>query len=455
MSGRVPSLVIPYIEQMFHLFELGVVPLPVWGYTINMIQTGPLETAPDLKQRIKQLLRLVELSVTLNSTLNLEELLQFIIQTAAEVLDCEAASILLYDEKRVRLFFAAATGSDPRKLAEMPVPIEGSIAGTIFRTNRALILNDVQKDPRHYPLVSKQVGFQPRSLLGVPMRIRERVTGVLEALNKRQGVFTEADERILSVVASHAAVAIHNARLVQALQQAYDEVSEADKMKSNFLTLASHELRTPLGIIIGYATFLQEESQGELSEHAEHVLNAALRMRSIVDAMANMTLLKAEGLTFRLQNVPIQRILESACEEIPKLAEAKNQEVTLTLPPRSLVVNVDIEKTTLAFVNVLNNAARFSPEGGKITVGAEQQGQEVFVWVQDKGVGIPPDQLEKIFQEFYQVEPPSTRRHGGLGIGLTIARGLIEAQGGQIWAESEGLGKGATFKVLLPAAEDQ
>ncbi|MFM8424173.1 MAG: sensor histidine kinase, partial [Chloroflexota bacterium] len=115
-------------------------------------------------------------------------------------------------------------------------------------------------------------------------------------------------------------------------------------------------------------------------------------------------------------------------------------------------VNVDPEKTTLAIVNLLNNAIRFSPEKSELTLGAVQQGKQVMIWVQDRGEGIPVDKLHKVFEEFYQIEPPNTRHHGGLGIGLTIAKGIIETQGGSIWAESEGKGRGSTFKVLLPMA---
>jgi HD-GYP domain-containing protein (c-di-GMP phosphodiesterase class II) len=161
----------------------------------------------------KQLARLVELSVTLNSTLDLDALLQLITATATELLDCEAASILLYDERQSRLYFAAATGSDPRELAEIPVPIDKSLAGTIFRTNQSIILNDVANDTRHFTGVSKQVGFRVKSLVGVPMLIKDRVIGVLEGINKRGRDFAEQDETILSVTASHAATAINNARL--------------------------------------------------------------------------------------------------------------------------------------------------------------------------------------------------------------------------------------------------
>ena len=222
-------------------------------------KTGQLK---DLEGRHKLLLRLVELSVTLNSTLDLDALLQLITATATELLDCEAASILLYDEKNPRLFFAAATGSDPAKLAEIPVPIDSSLAGTIFRTNQPLILNNVEQDPRHYSLVSDHIKFNIKTLLGVPMPIKDRTMGVLEAVNKRDGVFTESDVTILSVTAAHAAIAINNARLLRATQQALEKVKVTNQIKSNFLALASHELRTPLGIIIGYGNFPAGGRQG-------------------------------------------------------------------------------------------------------------------------------------------------------------------------------------------------
>ncbi|KAF0109169.1 MAG: PAS domain-containing protein [Anaerolineaceae bacterium] len=409
------------------------------------------EQKPELRQMAEQMARLVEVSVTLNSTLNLDELLQFIIRTAAEILDCQAVSILLHDEKKNSLVFAAATGSDPKRLAEIPVPLDGSLAGFIFRKNQAIVLSDVQSDPRHYGMVSKHVAFEVKTLLGVPMRIKDRPTGVLEALNKQDGTFDESDVDLLSVIASQAAVAIHNARLVKALQDAYDDLRAADQLKTNFLALASHELRTPLGIIIGYASFLQEESPGELSDHARQVLNAAMQMRSLVDSMTNLNMLRAKEMVMHRLVVPIQQVLRSAHTEIKPLAEARNQQVVFDLPEQPLPVKCDPQKLTSAFVNLLDNAIRFTPEGGRITMGASlQAGGAVLSWVQDTGVGIERGELQKIFREFYQVEPHTTRRHAGLGVGLSITQGLIEAHAGKIWAESDGPGKGATFKVLLP-----
>ncbi|HSG46053.1 MAG TPA: GAF domain-containing sensor histidine kinase [Anaerolineales bacterium] len=411
--------------------------------------TGKLR---DLEGRQNKLLRLVELSVTLNSTLDLDVLLQQITTTATELLECEASSILLYDESNPRLYFAAATGSDPAELAKIPVPIEGSLAGTIFRTNQPMILNSVEQDPRHYTLVSDKVKFETRSLLGVPMPIKDRTMGVLEAINKRDGEFNEGDVSILSVTAAHAAIAINNARLLQDTRRALKQVKEANEVKNNFLALASHELRTPLGIIMGYSQFLKEDTTDETQELASQVLDAARQMRTILDAMSNLTILKADTLSLSPQKTPIQDVLTFASEGIKELASTRDQKLVFDFPEEPIHVNVDIDKTSLAFINVLNNALLFSPLGSTVTIGVTSQDDMVLAWVRDQGTGIPADKLEKIFEEFYQIEPPNTRNYGGLGIGLPIAKGLIEEQGGIMWAESMGVDKGATFKVTLPIA---
>jgi signal transduction histidine kinase len=418
---------------------------------MNEVDMANQNPKRDLRSMAEQLARLIEVSVTLNSTLNLNDLLRFIVLSATEIIDCESVSILLYDEKRERLVFAAATGFDPKRLSETPVPLDDNLALTIFRDNKIISLSEVQNDVRNYGTVSEHGDIKVHNILGVPMRIKDKPTGVLEALNKQDGNFDESDADILSVIASQAAVAIHNARLVKALQDAYDELRAADQLKTNFLALASHELRTPLGVIIGYATFLQEESHGELSDHARQVLNAAMQMRVLVDAMTNMDMLRSKEMIMHRKVVPIQLILHKAYEEVKRLADAKGQRVTLDLPETPIPIKCDPEKLTSAVASLLDNAVRFTPDSGMITIGASAQLKgETLVWVQDTGKGIQENELKKIFREFYQIEPHTTRKHGGMGIGLSIAKGLIEAHGGKIWAESPGPGKGTTIKILLP-----
>jgi len=404
----------------------------------------------ELRQLIVRLSRLVEVSVTLNSTLEPEPLLQFLIRSAADLLDSEAASILLFDEKTQRLYFAASTGADPTELRKIPVPLEGSIAGTIYRDDSPLIINEVAADPRHYRQVGEKIRFEARTMIGVPMRMRDRRIGVLEALNKRGGPFTESDLQTLSIIASQAAVAIHNANLVSALQKAYDELGKVEKLKSDFIAIASHELRTPLGVILGYAAILKEDADQATSEHAAAVLNSALRMRALIEDMTNMNMMRVGSAELAVSQQALQPILEAAYEEMRPLIEAKGQQVSRHVAPEQLLANVDAPKMMMALTNLLNNAMRFTPGGGRIELGLERHGAEAWLRVRDNGVGLPADQLERVFDQFYQVEHHMTRRHEGMGLGLSIVRAVVRAHSGRVWAESAGRDQGATFTIAVP-----
>ena len=404
----------------------------------------------ELRQLIVRLSRLVEVSVTLNSTLEPEPLLQFLIRSAADLLDSEAASILLFDEKTQRLYFAASTGADPIELRKIPVPLEGSIAGTIYRDDSPLIINEVAADPRHFRQVGEKIRFEARTMIGVPMRMRDRRIGVLEALNKRGGPFTESDLQTLSIIASQAAVAIHNANLVSALQKAYDELGKVEKLKSDFIAIASHELRTPLGVILGYAAILKEDADQATSEHAAAVLNSALRMRALIEDMTNMNMMRVGSAELAVSQQALQPILEAAYEEMRPLIEAKGQQVSRHVAPEQLLANVDAPKMMMALTNLLNNAMRFTPGGGRIELGLERHGAEAWLRVGDNGVGLPADQLERIFDQFYQVEHHMTRRHEGMGLGLSIVRAVVRAHSGRVWAESAGRDQGATFTIAVP-----
>jgi len=220
-------------------------------------------------------------------------------------------------------------------------------------------------------------------------------------------------------------------------------------MKTRFMAVASHELRTPLGIIMGYATFLKEEAQGDLSEHAGNVLNAALELRALVEDMTNMNLIYTGKRDIRPVPTPLQDVLHIAYDEVASTVEARNDHLVLDMPDEPVIVKVD-GKIKLVFGNLLNNAVRFTPEPGEILIRLTTTDTEAKIEIRDNGIGIPPDKLNRIFEQFYQVEDHMTRRYGGLGLGLAIARVLVDLHGGRIWAESEGLGKGSTFKVVLP-----
>lgn len=415
-----------------------------------MYGEGAKTEPANLRGMIVRLTRLVEISVTLNSTLDLDRLLQFIIESAADLVDSEGASILLVDDKTQDLFFAAATGSDPKELAKIPVPLDSSIAGTIYREDRPLIINEVAEDPRHFRPVGERINLDIRSLIGVPMRNQDQVIGVLEAVNKREAVFNEADLQTLSIIASQAAVAINNARLVDALQRAYDELGKLDKLKSEFISIASHELRTPLALILGYATILKEDSHDGMNEHVEAVLNSAMRMRSLIEDMTNLNLLRIGSAEMNFENQPLQSVVRAAYEEVRETIQAKGQTLNLNLPEKTITAYVDGPKLSMALTNLLNNAMRFTEAGGQISITLEKRGSEVWFNVQDSGVGIEKSELERIFDPFYQVEEHLRRRHEGMGLGLAIVRGVAQAHRGRAWASSPGQGQGAEFTIAIP-----
>jgi signal transduction histidine kinase len=403
-----------------------------------------------LKSTLGQFARLIEISLNLNTALDQEKILNLILNTAAEILGCEAVSIMLYDENIEELYFVASTDSKTDQLTRIPVPIEDSIAGMIFSLNSPQIINNLSDDPRHYNLVSDELGIPHETLVGVPMRLHEKVIGVLEGINKRDGVFTSADVDILSVIASQAAVAINNARMMESLQAAYNELNRIDKLKTDFIAIASHELRTPLFHILGYAELLESDAEGEPAENLKQVLKSARLLQSLVDDMTNMNLLETRSQQLVKEIIPLQRVLEDACQEVLGTFKAKGIEAHFNLPKTDTMVNVDPEKLRKAVVNVLNNCARFTPEKGWVEISARQHLDHIHVSIKDNGIGIPPEKLELIFERMVQADDHVTRTYGGLGLGLPIARGIVELHGGRMWAESEGRGKGSTFNFTIP-----
>jgi signal transduction histidine kinase len=413
--------------------------------------TGELRHDVDALQRqTEKLSRILEISQQLTSTLSLEPLLQQIIVAATELTDTEAASIMLYDEKAGELRFAAATGANAEQLPRKTVPIEGSVAGAIWKSGRTMLITQADQDPRHYDRIGQVIDFHTRSILGVPLSIKERSIGVLEALNKcGDAPFTEEDAQVLCTLAAQAAVAIENAQLVSALQSAYKKLGELDKLKSDFIAIASHELRTPLGLVLGYASMLKDETGGAAAEKLNVVVQSALHLRELIEDMVNLRHLETGETVLQLTTFNIQDWVRSVCDDCDSLVAAKRQTISVQLPAEPIHVSADRAQITIVLNNLLTNAVKFTPDGGHIVVRADPGEGDVWLSVADSGVGIPATDLERIFERFYQVEPHLTRRQGGMGLGLPIAKEMVELHGGRIWAESV-VGKGSRFTFTLP-----
>jgi signal transduction histidine kinase len=416
-------------------------------------QTGDLRRSfTVLRRTADRLQRILEISQILTSTYDLDELLMIILAAATELTRTEAASILLLNEGGTELRFAATTGSNRDKLMALRVPVDGSLAGTILRSGEPMVFDNVQQDPRHFDGVDKHIAFESRALLGVPLLVRDRAVGVLEAVNKTDSApFSDEDGQVLMTLAAQAAVAIENARLVTALQKAYEQLNRVDQIKSNFIAVASHELRTPLGVIMGYASMLKDDAdKPETAEQLDKVLGSALRLRDLIDDMVNMQHVEEGKAKLVLTEFMLADVVQNVVGAVSELYSVKEQEMLVSLPPQPLILIADREKITLVINNLLTNAIKFTEARGRIMLTAERKNGDVQVHVADTGVGIPEREIEHIFDRFYQVEPHLTRSHGGLGLGLAIAKGMVELHGGKIWVESvEGLGSRFSFSVPL------
>lgn len=409
----------------------------------------PVPTDPDLDRAR----RLLDISVALNTVHDPDELLRFIIRTATDVLRCEAASLLLFDERTGRLRFVAATGEQADALGDIVVPLDGSIAGTIFRENRPILLDDASGDARHFKGAEDATGVRTKVLLGVPMRIGDHPVGVLEALNPTSGAFTEADVETLLVVSAQAAIAIRNVRQHRALREANDRLARLDQLKSDFMAVASHELRTPLAIILGFGAVLRDESDAPLAAMAGDIMAAGERMQKIIETVEEMGALQdaeteLDGRPVVLQQILREAWVEAAVEEHPHRA-------TLDLPDAALAVRADADRLRRVFVNLIENALAFTPETGAVHLTLTPEGHEAHVVLRDTGRGLAEADRGRIFEAFYQAEAPLTRTRGGLGMGLAIAQALVRLHGGRLWAESDGPGHGSTFHVRLPLHRDR
>jgi signal transduction histidine kinase len=406
--------------------------------------------------KLQRMERLLELSRTLSSTLELAPLLQSIVEAALELTHSEGASILLYDETSGELRFEAVPEAQQSTLDRVSVPLDGSIAGWIFTHARPMVLHEARQDPRVFRQVDETINFETRSLLGVPLLIKQEAIGVIEAVNKReQDHYTEEDLSVLETLAAQAAIAIHNARLLTRLQEMNSELTRLDRMKTDFIAIASHELRTPLGLILGHATFLKEAVQGEYAEQMEVIIRSSLRLKAIIEDLSTIAH-KDEGQS-RVHRAPfsLAKLVGETCGRFASMAAEKQIELGFDVPEDDpLMVEADRDKIDVALGNLVRNAITFTDAAGQVGIKAEGEAGYVKVFVVDTGIGIPAAEIDRIFDRFYQVESHLTRRHGGMGLGLSIAKAMVEMHGGQIWCESRE-GTGSLFCFMLPKTERQ
>src|SRR5512143_1762966 len=381
--------------------------------------------------------------------LELEPLLQTVIDAASELTGSEAAAILEYDERGRSLRFRAVPPAcqDARQLAS--VPMEHSAAGLAIQKCGPLRIPGDQPDPDLLTRPDLALASTTRSLLAVPLVVEGRTLGVLEAVNKDGADYTEEDATILETLASVAAFAMDRTALRHRVEASMAELSELDRLKSDFIAITSHELRTPLGVILGHATYLRELLGPDYRDQLDIIIKNAARLKEIVESVASMDNYGTGLARVHQQAVSIGNVIAEVAASFAGLAEERRITLEAPPPPQDVLVEADHTKISIALGNLVKNAITFTNEGGLVRIQTESMPGYVKVSVIDNGIGIPRPDLPRIFDRFFQVERHLTRRHNGMGLGLSVAKVMVEMHGGRIWAESVE-GQGSTFSFLLP-----
>ncbi len=391
----------------------------------------------------------------LSTAADLGRVLQSILAAAAELTGSETASIMGLEEESSCLRFLALAGPHRKKLQTVAIPLDQSIAGQAFSQKKTIAINDTEKSPEHFKNVDQISGYHTRSLLAAPILFRGESLGVIEVVNKIDRTDYNGDDvTILETLASQAGIAVQNARLQKMLEKTQADAARLDKMKSDFIAISSHELRTPLGLILGHATFLREIISQEFHDQLDTIIKNAMRLKEMIENMSNVDNFQSGMAVVRRRTVSIRRLILDTVAEYTPEAKKKNIALDVDLADSDLMVEGDAEKIGIIIANLVKNGIMFTNLEGHVFVVAEQIPGYVKVAVIDDGIGIPADDLPHIFDRFYQVESHLTRRHGGMGLGLSVAKMMVEMHGGRIWVESAE-GRGSMFTILLPLDSSQ
>lgn len=380
--------------------------------------------------------RLVEIARDLASTLNLDALLTRIVNVAVELSGCEAASILLYDEKSDQLFFHTSSNMDKLPMMRgMRVPGEGSLAGWVIANRKVVAVGNVKQDNRHYEQTDQFLKFSTDSLMGLPMITKGKIIGVLEVVNKLDGEFSQEDADVLSVLSAQAAVAIENTRLFQ---------------QSDLISELVHELRTPISSLCAVSYLLQRaDLQTEQRiKFAETIYTESMRLNEMASSFLDVARLESGRAEFRYTRFEILPLLRECYEIVRNEAAAHQIVISMDVQEELPLLEADRDKMKRVLLNLLTNAVKYNRPGGTITARARSIKKEMIIEVQDTGIGIPPEDLPHMFEKFYRVKA-TEKMTGGTGLGLSICKQIVETHRGRIEVASQ-VNEGTTFTITLP-----
>ena len=406
----------------------------------------------ELLQNTHELAALNEINKAITSSLDLDQILSQTMHGIREILHVEAGSLLLLDEDSGMLEFKKIlSGSQERMVGFKLKPGEG-IAGYVVQKGEPLLVLDTQNDPRFCPRLDEAIGFVTRSLLCVPLKVKDKIIGVIEVINKLDSQFDENDLWLLNYMAGSVAIALENARLytelsdfAQELKKSQAQLVQAEKLAAMGRLAASiaHEINNPLQAIHNclHLTLKKPLNEEKKTRYLGMAQEEVERLITIVQRMLEFYRPSKEGMA----PTDVHTIIENVLALSSKRLQHGKITVTKKLAPDLPVINAVSDQLKQVFLNIVINAIEAMPQGGELCIETKlsEDGDELSVAFTDTGRGLSEKEQENIFEPFF------TTKATGTGLGLSVSYGIIERHGGRIKVQSE-LSKGATFTVHLP-----
>lgn len=392
----------------------------------------------------------------LTSTLSIDEVLDRILELTASVVPHEISNIMLIEDgwatvQRMRGYSASELPAVRNlRLSVLDTPNLRCMA----ESHQPLAIGDTQQDP-NWTVVPGTDWL--RSYAAAPIISKGHAVGFLNLDSSQPGHFTQQHAQALKAFADQVGIALENASLYASLQESNAKLSLALRAREEAIQNVSHELRTPLTLMLGYVEFMANGELGPVTSDQANALRVVAlqgrRLQFIFNSL--LTLQTFQQKDIHLQPMDCRDWLDGTLDTWRQVAAAADLTIRLVLPDQLPSVMGAANYLDLALGNLLDNAVKFSASGSEITVSVRQDDAWVIISVADQGVGVSTEQMARLFERFYQVDGTSTRRHGGMGIGLALCRAIVQAHSGRVWVESAGPGQGATFFIALPVAAPQ
>jgi len=409
-----------------------------------------------LRESVAELRALGEVTQAVNSSVDLETVLTTIVAKATQLSGTEAGAMYVFDDATQEFQLRATYGLDESMVTELRrshIRIGQTGISEAVESGMPIQVADIQNDPTVTLNVIVRAGF--RALLYVPLLGTEKIVGALVVRRKQPGEFATNTIELLQTFAAQSVLAIQNARLFSELAEKSAALAVASSNKSQFLSSMSHELRTPLNAIIGLTDMLVANAARFSTEKAleplKRIHKAGIHLLGLINQVLDLSKIEAGKLELAPESVNLMPLIDEVIGTARQLAEQNKNRLVVDSPTDIGALYIDPMRLRQILLNLLSNACKFTKEG-EVSLRARKVGigrDTVELTVVDTGVGMTPEQLGKLFQEFSQAEASTAKKYGGTGLGLAITRKLARMMGGDVTVTSEP-GKGSAFTVRLP-----